>query len=147
MKRRHFKWALVIIWAIVIFVFSSQTGEISNNNNRFIVDLFRLIGINLDSCFGGMINFVIRKLAHFLEYFIFYYLVYNALIEYINRRSALIFSLAIVFIYACSDEIHQAFVPGRGPAIRDVLIDTGGGFLCMLLKILWKKSKLQNLTL
>lgn len=139
MKRKYLKWALVIIWAIVIFMFSSQTGEISNNNNRFVVDLFKMIGINLDSYFGDMIHLIIRKLAHFFEYFIFYYLVYNALIEDISHRSALIASLAVVFIYACSDEIHQAFIPGRGPAIRDVLVDTGGGLLCMLLKSLWKK--------
>jgi len=28
--------------------------------------------------------------------------------------------------YAISDEIHQIFVPGRGPQIKDVLIDSGG---------------------
>lgn len=139
MKRKYLKWALVIIWAIVIFMFSSQTGEVSNNNNIFVVDLFKIIGINLDSYFGGMIHFIIRKLAHFSEYFIFYYLLYNALSEDISHRSALITSLVIVFVYACSDEMHQAFVPGRGPKLGDVLVDTGGGLLCMLLKSLWKK--------
>lgn len=147
MKRKYFKWALVAIWAIVIFMFSNQTGEASDNNNKFIIYLFKLTGINLDLYFGDIIHFIIRKLAHFLEYFIFYYLVYNALIEDVNRRSALIASLVVVFVYACSDEIHQAFVPGRGPAIRDVLIDTGGGFLCMLLKILRKRLKPQSLSL
>lgn len=147
MKKKYLKWAFVIIWAVVIFMFSSQTGEVSDNNNRFIVYLFKMTGINLDLYFGGIIHFIIRKLAHFLEYFTFYYLIYNALIEDLNRRSALIASLAVVFMYACTDEIHQAFIPGRGPAIRDVLIDTGGGFLCMLLKILRKKLKPQNLSL
>jgi VanZ family protein len=139
MKRKHLKWALVIIWAIVIFMFSNQTGDVSNNNNKFVVDLFNLIGLNLDTYFGGMVDFIIRKLAHFIEYFIFYYLIYNALIENQSHRSALLNSIIIVFIYACSDEIHQAFIPGRGPGIRDVLVDTGGGLLCMFLRILWKK--------
>ncbi len=139
MKRKYLKWVLVIIWAIVIFIFSNQTGDISNNNNRFVVDLFKLIGVNLNSYFGDMADFIIRKLAHFLEYFIFYYLIYNALIENLNRKKALIASLIIIIIYAGSDEIHQAFIPGRGPGIRDVLVDTGGGLLCMLLMILRKK--------
>lgn len=139
MKRKYFKWALVIIWAAVIFIFSSQTGDISDNNNKFIVGLFKVIGINLDSYFGDVIHFIIRKLAHFLEYFILYYLVYGALVEDINHKPALAASLAFVFIYACSDEIHQAFVPGRGPAVRDVLVDTGGGLICMLLKSFWRK--------
>lgn len=145
MKRKYLKWVLVIIWAIVIFMFSSQTGENSNNNNRFVVDLFKMMGINLDLYFGGMVDFIIRKLAHFMEYFIFYHLVYNALSEDLSDRSALIASLAIIFIYACSDEIHQAFVPGRGPGIKDVLVDTGGGLLCMILKVLGKRLKRQNL--
>ena len=139
MKRKHLKWILVILWAIVIFIFSNQTGDVSNNNNKFVVDLFNLIGLNLDSYFGGMVDFIIRKLAHFIEYFIFYYLIYNALIESQSHRSALLNSIIIVVIYACSDEMHQAFIPGRGPAIRDVLVDTGGGLLCMLLRVLWKK--------
>ena len=139
MKRKYLKWVLVITWAIVIFIFSNQTGDISNNNNRFVVDLFKLIGVNLDSYFGDMVDFIIRKLAHFSEYFILYYLTYNALIENLSRKKALIASLAIIFIYACSDEIHQAFIPGRVPGIRDVLVDTGGGLLCMLLRILRKE--------
>lgn len=139
MKRKYLKWVLVIIWAIVIFMFSSQTGDISNNNNRFVVNLFKLIGVNLDSYFGDMADFIIRKFAHFLEYFIFYYLTFNALIENLSCKKALIASLTIIFIYACSDEIHQAFIPGRGPGIRDVLVDTGGGLLCMLLRILRKE--------
>lgn len=35
-------------------------------------------------------------------------------------------SVLISFLYAVSDEYHQSFVPGRGPAFRDVLIDTIG---------------------
>ncbi len=44
-----------------------------------------------------------------------------------DKRKAWNYSLAFVFLYACSDEFHQSFVPGRGPAFRDVLIDTSGG--------------------
>lgn len=139
MKRKYVKWVYVIIWAAIIFAFSCQSGDSSNNNNRFIIAIFKYIGLDLDAYLGQVSDFIIRKFAHFFEYFIFYYLLYNALIENSNRKSALIYSLVIVFLYACTDEIHQAFVPGRGPAIRDVLVDTGGGTLCMFLKILWRK--------
>ena len=30
------------------------------------------------------------------------------------------------FLAACADETIQLFVPGRGPSVRDVLIDSGG---------------------
>lgn len=41
--------------------------------------------------------------------------------------------LIIGIIYATSDEIHQAFVPGRGPMFTDVLIDSMGVTVGMLI--------------
>lgn len=35
-------------------------------------------------------------------------------------------ALLIGFLYACSDEFHQRFVPGRSGEFRDVVIDTAG---------------------
>ena len=31
-------------------------------------------------------------------------------------------------VYAATDEFHQGFVDGRSPGVRDVFIDTLGGF-------------------
>ena len=36
------------------------------------------------------------------------------------------------FIYACIDEIHQLFIPGRGSQIRDVLIDSIGAIMGLI---------------
>ena len=41
----------------------------------------------------------------------------------------------LVLLYAASDEFHQRFVPSRDASLRDVLIDTSGGALGLL--ILW----------
>ena len=38
-----------------------------------------------------------------------------------------------VFLYACTDEFHQLFVPGRDGNFRDVIIDTSGGTLSAIL--------------
>jgi VanZ family protein len=38
----------------------------------------------------------------------------------------------VVFLYACSDEIHQLFVPNRSGELLDVLLDTFGGSLGVL---------------
>ena len=51
------------------------------------------------------------------------------------RRKALL-SFLICFLYACSDEFHQCFVPGRTASFKDVLIDSlgfGGVILFMCL--------------
>lgn len=46
------------------------------------------------------------------------------------------FSLIIGIVYASSDEIHQCFTPGRGPLLTDVIIDTMGVLLGILLIML-----------
>ena len=56
-------------------------------------------------------------------------LVMNALCKSFEIGKRYIFwGFMICVIYAVSDEVHQAFVPGRGPALKDVLIDSAGAF-------------------
>ena len=131
MKKKWVKWFLVLIWMTVIFKFSSQNGLQSNDNNRFIVDVLKSIGINLDVIIGTMDNYIIRKLAHMSEYFILFLLIYNAIYEAIKLEKALIVALLITFIYAGSDEFHQSFIIGRAGMFKDVLIDTFGGSLAL----------------
>lgn len=57
----------------------------------------------------------------------------------IKEKNKLIITLTAGIIYASSDEIHQSFVPGRSPMITDVVIDTMGVILGILLIILGKK--------
>ena len=49
------------------------------------------------------------------------------------------------FIYACSDEVHQLLVPGRSGQICDVLLDTIGACIGVLLFTFiirkWKKNE------
>ena len=35
----------------------------------------------------------------------------------------------VATLYAMTDEWHQSFVPGRGPAIHDVILDSSGALL------------------
>ncbi|MFZ2371781.1 MAG: VanZ family protein, partial [Trichococcus flocculiformis] len=52
-------------------------------------------------------------------------------------------ALLFVFLYASSDEFHQSFIPGRGPAFTDVLIDTAGGLTGIIL-FEWRQSILEK---
>ncbi len=133
MKDKKVKWLLVIVWMAVIFIFSSQPGDASEETSKFVIYLFNLLGLDLHSFFGTLADFVVRKCAHFTVYLILYMFLYNALIESFNFKKALWLSLLAAFLYACSDEFHQSFVPGRGPAFRDVMIDTSGALLGLLI--------------
>lgn len=140
---KKIKWILVIIWMIIIFWFSNQPAVISDEKSKFVIYVFKTLGLNLDSILGDLANFIVRKVAHFTEYLILYVLIFNALMEDLNLKKSLMMALFIVFLYACSDEIHQLFIPGRTGRIRDVLIDTCGGSFVLLIIYLKQKSLLK----
>jgi VanZ family protein len=140
MKRKIIYWLPIIIWMIVIFMFSSQNGNQSEHNNRFVIDLLKHLGINLDTALKNNSNFIVRKCAHMTEYFILYILVFRALSQEISYSKALICSLVIVSAYASTDEFHQSFIPGRGPSVRDVMIDTCGGIIALLVTMFLKRK-------
>jgi VanZ family protein len=50
-------------------------------------------------------------------------------------------TLLIVFLYACSDEYHQSFVPGRTALFSDVCIDTAGGTIGLFILFICHFSK------
>ena len=129
--KRVFKWVLVIGWMSVIFIYSSQPAVISDEKSRFIINVFKYLGLNLDNLLGSLSNFIIRKIGHFTEYTMLYLLLYNAMKESFKSKTALLASLIILFLYASSDEIHQYFVPGRECRVSDVLLDTCGGVFAM----------------
>jgi len=134
-KRKFIYWSLLIAWMIIICVMSNQPAVVSDSQSIGILDLFSKVGINIKGIFGNLANFVIRKCAHFLEYMILALLAFNVLKLYFNAKQVAIFTIAFVFLYACSDEIHQLFVLGREGAIRDVIIDTCGGIFLIVIRL------------
>jgi VanZ family protein len=74
---------------------------------------------------------VLRKLGHVTGYAMLTALWAWALWEAVRRP--LVWAVAISFLYACSDELHQSFVRGRDGTPRDVLIDAVGMAIAVLL--------------
>lgn len=127
---------LVILWMIFIFVMSSFDATSSSNQSNFIVDIIISI-INIKDI--GLLSLIIRKLAHFTEYFILGILVINFITRYDKK---IIIAILLCIIYATSDEIHQIFVPGRSCQITDIMIDSLGSIMGIYLyKLITKKCK------
>lgn len=141
---------LVILWMLVIFSFSHESGSTSSNKSDGIastlVNIISSISSHdysdselvevIDNCIV-----IVRKSAHFLEYFILGLLILNIIKDYKSLTVSYIFvALLLCFIYASTDEIHQLFIPERSGRITDVLIDTFGG-LCGILfyQIIYQK--------
>jgi len=105
-------WLPIIIWAGVIFTFSS------------IPDLKS----------GLKEDFILRKIAHVLEYTILTFFFLRAFSkEKLNLGRIMIFSIIFSVFYALTDEYHQTFVQGRQGKFRDVGIDSVGILLTALI--------------
>ena len=148
-SKRTFAWVPVSLWLIVIFLFSAQNAEQSGNTSTGIVRW--VVGL-LYSGFEGfppekqaeilhLFQLLVRKGAHFTEYAILAALIGNAL-----RPAGWKWCLPVVLsgLYAVSDEIHQAFVPGRACRLLDVGIDTAGavcGTALFALMLYWIRKR------
>ncbi|APM41101.1 VanZ family protein [Clostridium kluyveri] len=129
---KKIKWILVILWMVVIFIFSNETSTMSNEKSRFFIYLIQTLGLDLNAFFGNLSNFMVRKASHFLEYFILAILLFNIIKGKFEIKKVFIISIVIVVLYACTDEIHQIFIPGRTARIKDIFIDIIGGSMGLL---------------
>jgi VanZ family protein len=89
---------------------------------------------HLDSGWG-LWDFILRKIAHMVEYAVLTFLLVRAMNRTwpeTARRHVMLWGGALSILYAMSDEFHQSFVPGRGPSFHDVLIDGIGVALLLL---------------
>lgn len=127
MKRHRLKkfglWILLFGWMAIIFLFSNQSGTVSEDVSSGVLTFFtNLLPFELSS-------YLIRKVAHFMEYMILGMLLILLFYEYhkISKKDLLL-CLLLCILYACSDEFHQIFISGRTPKVFDVMIDTIGSF-------------------
>ena len=131
---RWFKaWWPAIVWAVAISSFSTGAFT-SEHTSRFIVPFLHWLLPHTSPETLLSIHHVIRKCGHIAEYFLLSLLVLRGLCAGdwpFGLRVALI-AIAIVAAYASLDEYHQSFVPGRGAAVSDVLLDTAGGTVAQL---------------
>lgn len=132
-KRYIINLTLIIVWMCFIFFMSNQPAQTSDSQSLGIINILSKIGIDMDSIFGEIANFVVRKLAHFLEYMILGFLIINLLRQDLKLKYIVLIAISGVFLYACTDEFHQLFVAGRDGNFRDVLIDTSGGILSTII--------------
>ena len=142
--KKMIAWILLISWMIIIFLMSHQPGDISSNQSELVLKIFSFIGIELNDYFGELATFIVRKAAHFSEYMILFLLAYNVTRYYINTRKVRLFLIIFVFIYACTDEIHQYFIPGRNMAFKDILIDTSGGAFGYIIVDIFSRFKFRK---
>lgn len=144
-KRNVRNLVLLIAWMCFIFYMSGKTADASTKDSDFVINLLNSLGLNFSSNLGEFASVIVRKGAHLTEYMILCLLIYNVLSDYMEiGKKVFICSVVGVFLYACSDELHQTFVPGRAGRFTDVLIDTTGGIIGVFVVRIYHKIKIRK---
>jgi VanZ family protein len=107
-------WLLALAWMGGIYFLSAQSN----------------LPLPVEGWWSGLLSWS----AHFTEYAVLAGLLWLALRsspKLARHATAIAFGLAA--LYALSDEVHQSFVPGRTPDVRDWLVDLAGAALAVWL--------------
>jgi VanZ family protein len=121
------EWLPTILWAVVISVASTDAFS-EAHTSLIILPILHWLMPHASAATLEHAHVVIRKSAHFAEYFIFSVLLLHAM-RGDRRRWQLRWALAALAVaagYSALDEFHQAFVPSRTASPWDSLLDTAG---------------------
>lgn len=139
--KKYFAVMVFMLLAGTIIYFSEQSGiKSGEHTNTYLEFINRFIDISSSGKTLDWFAYIGRKAAHITLYMLLFITSYFAIgsSSYFSTRKISIYMLSMLFgiLFAISDEIHQAFIPGRNASAIDVLIDTIGlliGWLMILI--------------
>lgn len=134
---------LLVILYLIIWGFSAQDADASGSLSHMITEkVIELIDDIASKNWSDIVKaelaeyfeHPVRKLAHFSEYACMGLLVYIMLGQWVeNRRRLYIITILWVFVSAAIDEFHQTFIPGRYGSFADVILDTSGAVVMLII--------------
>lgn len=131
-------WWPALVWAAVIFTLSTDSFS-SEHTASILAPIVKWLYPALTAEQFEFVHHLIRKSAHFTEYFIFYLFLYRGV------RGARIgwrwtwglTALGVAAGYSILDEVHQAFVASRTASPYDSLLDSIGAFFAFAAVSIW----------
>lgn len=137
-------WLPAVLWMALIF--GGSTGALSaQRTSRFIAPFLRWLKPDIAEESIRTVQFAVRKAGHLGEYAVLAWLLWRLLRKTSpneprpwNWREAGV-AVLLAALYAATDEWHQSFVPSREGSVVDVLLDTCGASLGML--VLWQAGR------
>ena len=126
-------WLPAALSAALIWSLSGRDFS-STESSQKLFPLLRWLLPNASAATVEMLHLLTRKGAHVAEYFVFGLLLFRAVRapEHGWRLRWAIIALLIAAAYSGLDELHQMFVPSRGPSGWDCLIDISGAAVAQL---------------
>jgi VanZ family protein len=135
-------WIPALLWAGVISELSTDAFS-SEHTSRFIIPALHWLFPHASGETLELMHTIIRKMAHFTEYFIFSIFLVRGL-RGKNRGWNLrwaIWAVVIAAGYASLDEFHQVFVPSRTASPWDAALDTVGATTGQIFSWIWYGSR------
>lgn len=139
MRKRLFTIVATLLWMAFIFWNSLQSGTKSAAaSGRFVTLVEQALAALGLFIRRDLLSLLIRKGAHFFEYFILGLLSRNLFVGMPRRKwlAVLLFCLTTAF----ADELIQNLAPGRGPSLLDVGIDEAGAALSLIFSWLLRRK-------
>ena len=129
-------WLPLLLWLGVIFLGSTDLMS-AEHTSRFIVPFLRWLKPGISPETLASIHFIVRKCAHLGEYAVLALLLLRAAIFTTNLKRSLAILYVSVWVaclfVATTDEFHQTFVASRSALATDIMIDSGGAILGLLI--------------
>jgi hypothetical protein len=139
MNRKKYIYLIFMLAVMaLIFYFSGQNADESGETSGAVLKWI-MEHTALKDNVPDFAETLLRKSAHFSIYFVLGISSALTVSEWKRKRHIFLWSWLIPVVYACTDEFHQYFVPGRSCELRDVCIDSTGALLGVALVrfILW----------
>ncbi len=119
-------WGVVGAWMSVISLFSTEPFSAANTNH-YLDPILRFFFPHLTLAGFTFWHWVVRKTAHFTEFFVLGGLSFWACRRGRSpgwRAAWALQALGLAVAYSLIDEAHQAFVPNRTASLADSGIDS-----------------------
>ena len=142
-------WLSVILYIAFIFSNSLTSGEVSGASSmkvaKIIVKYLDTLQISMSL---KLFHSLLRKLAHFIEFFGLGVLVSIAIATCPLFKSRLLNFIIFLISVPIADEVIQHYVPDRVSTYKDMIIDAGGMicgglvvYICILITIMRLRFK------
>lgn len=154
---KRYIWLIItLIWLAFIFYNSSRIGQDSSlASGKVVMYVQKVLNIFKIEIHPIKLSYLIRKGAHFFEYFMLAIFSYNFIkgFKIFNNKLFLydkitVFSYLIIITFclfiAIIDELIQYFTPGRVCSIFDVMIDVSGSVFAINLIIIFSVKKIKS---
>ena len=151
MKKNRFWHTVLLLYIAFIYSNSLTPAVLSSQESGAVLRFMHSVLGGLGFAVPWLTEHIVRKCAHFGEYFILGMLLPHSLnCTRLNSQGRVLGQLCLTAVFPLIDETLQLFTPGRSGQISDVWLDMGGELagtvLFILVALLFRRTRQKRCT-